>query len=119
MAFIRHTDIARLSQNNYQGLIAQGYSKNIWSDNILTHLRDTPDVPWLAKSWRHYLSWFYLAEKKLSEPHGIAEIKKWLRHADDNWKELNEKEILMDEPQNDGAWIRPWRQAVIQSSAII
>ena len=67
----------------------------------------------LALSWRQYLSWFGKAEEVLSRSDCAEIVKGWLKDADSNWGDLEEDDLFFDERQNDGSWIRPWRQALI------
>jgi hypothetical protein len=38
--------------------------------------------------------------------------KNWLKSAEDNWRTIKEKGVLLGEMLNEGEWIRPWRQAL-------
>jgi len=77
----------------------------------LDFLDINPGEAWLGKSWRQYLSWFGKTEQEVSAE-GLPAVREWLRTAERNWQELDDDEVLMDEPRNDGSWIRPWRQAL-------
>jgi hypothetical protein len=44
------------------------------------------------------------------EPVGL--VQGWLKNAEENWLALEDQNVLLDEPRNDGSWIRPWRQAI-------
>ena len=36
----------------------------------------------------------------------------WLKNTEENWLALEDRNVLLDEPRNNGSWIRPWGQAV-------
>ena len=43
---------------------------------------------------------------------GLPLVSEWLKAAEKNWKVLDDDDVLLDERENDGSWIRPWRQAL-------
>lgn len=112
IGFIRQTDISRMSARGFSEYIGGGFSNNKWSDSILKSMRTQPEKSWLADSWRHYLSWFVLAENELTGPDAKSIVKDWLKQAEKRWLQLNDNEVLMDEERNDGSWIRVWRQVL-------
>lgn len=117
MAFLREQDLLRLLRNNLaDDFLGGNYSNNYWGDKILKQLITLQGKPWLALSWRQYLSWFGKTEQAFSKNNPIEILKDWLKDAEQNWLKLEDLEILMEEPRNDGKWIRSWRQALIQFS---
>lgn len=111
LAFIREADIRRLQRDGY-GHIIGGLSSNSRSGRcVLDSLDNNPGEAWLGKSWRQYLSWFGKTEQYVSAK-GLPAVSEWLKTAERRWQELDDDEVLMDEPRNDGSWLRPWRQAL-------
>jgi hypothetical protein len=111
LAFIREADIRRLQRDGYSHLIGGGHSGSLSGHNVLGFLDNNPGEAWLARSWRQYLSWFGKTEQELNGE-GLPIVREWLRIAEQNWQTLDNDEILMDEPRNDGSWIRSWRQSL-------
>jgi len=114
LAFLREADILRLLNENFEDLISTHHSNNFWGERILSHLQSTPEKAWLAFSWRQYLSWFGKIELELSTSDSIATVQKWLKEAEENWRMLDDNDLLFDEQRNDGKWLRSWRQALVK-----
>lgn len=112
LAFLREADIARLRRNDLADFIATDASSNVFAVQILEQFANEPGKPWLALSWRQYLAWFTAVEKALSMPNAGDAASAWLRAAEKRWETLEEKDVLLEEPRNNGRWIRPWRQAL-------
>ena len=112
LAFLREADLLRLNEEDQEDLIGILWSDNYWAKQIWKQFRKNPGQPWLALSWRQYLSWFSKAENALSGKDATTLVKEWLKDAEKNWVKLEDENLLFDEPRNNGAWIRPWRQAL-------
>lgn len=112
--FLRGADIHRLKDEGYDQLIASQYSNNHWANTILNQFDIDPEKAWLALAWRQYLSWFGKAEVALSDKNNDVLAKEWLKSAEENWLNLEDKDILLEEPRNNGQWVRPWRQAILK-----
>ena len=112
LAFLRQADILRLRRNGFAALIGVGDSTNYWGTEITTQFGRDPGAAWLGLSWRHHLNWFGRAEDKLSGSNAANVAGDWLIQAEANWQALEDKRVLLEEPRNDGRWIRPWRQAL-------
>ncbi len=108
MAFIREPDILRLNSRN---LLSEVSLTNPFSQQILNQLETQPSAPWLGLSWRQYLYWFADFERRFEDGQ-IAPVQ-MLREVDRKWSYLDTMNILMDERQNDGSWIRPWLAAMV------
>ncbi|MHA1279694.1 MAG: hypothetical protein ACTSQ8_21025 [Candidatus Helarchaeota archaeon] len=117
LAFLREADIRRLQSNNYGHLVGGSHSGSSSGVAVLNHLDDNPDEPWLGKSWRQYLSWFGKTEQDVTDD-GLPLVREWLLTSERNWQDIEDEDILMDEPRNDGRWLRPWRQALRDFSRI-
>lgn len=111
LAFIREADIKRLQRDGYNDIIGGLHSGSRSGHDILDVFDSRPGDAWLGQSWRQYLSWFGKTEQVVSIE-GVSVVREWLKTAETLWLKLNEDELLMDEPQNNGYWIRPWRQAL-------
>jgi len=114
LAFLREADIIRLLSNNFQDLVSTHHSNNYWSKEILSHFESEPEKAWLALSWRQYLSWFGKVEVELSTSDSIPTVQKWLKEAEENWRVLDDNDLLFDEQRNDGKWLRSWRQVLVK-----
>ncbi len=43
---------------------------------------------------------------------GEADPRSLLQQAENNWLALQDRDVLFEEPRNNGSWVRPWRQAL-------
>jgi len=111
LSFLREADVKRIQRNGHADMIGGMHSDNRAGLMILEAFSDNRSEPWVGQSWRQYLSWFSKTEKHVSEC-GMSCVREWLRTAEQNWQVLNAEDLLMDEPANDGSWIRPWRQSL-------
>jgi hypothetical protein len=112
LAFLRGADVRRLQDNRLAHLVGVWASNNHWAKQILELFEKNSDEAWVRLGWRQYLSWFGKTELVLTANDPLATVKTWLKSAEDNWRILEDAGVLMDEPRNDGSWIRSWRQAV-------
>ena len=112
LAFLRIADIARLRRSGFDNFIGIGASNNAFASQILEQFANEPKKAWLGLSWRQYLAWFELTEKNLSIADAPGIVSGWLKEAEQRWEQLETKEVLLEERQNNGHWIRPWRQAL-------
>jgi hypothetical protein len=119
LAFIREADVKRIITAGYDKLIGTLASGNYWSEEIKKNWDENPDTAWVGYGWRQYLSWFGKTESALEENNALDVAVEWLRTAEANWLDLEDDVILMDEPRNDGKWIRPWRQTLSKFSKFL
>lgn len=112
LAFLRGADVLRLLDSKFSNLVGTMSSNNCWASQILNNFRLDSPSPWLALGWRQYLSWFCKTEQTLGSGNPEELVREWLRTADDNWRNLDDNDILFDEARNDGRWIRRWRLAL-------
>lgn len=112
LAFLRQADVLRLKRLKLDSVFANGGFGSVWTAHIEQSLAKSPPDPWLAESWRQYLSLFGKIEKSFTGRADIPTAATWLKSVEDRWKELEKRPVLMDEDRNDGRWIRPWRQAL-------
>lgn len=107
LAYLRETDVIRIRQEN---LISEASLRNPHSQEILDLLGRGQGEPWLALSWRHYMCWFADMERRISRGH--VDVRAMLHQVEQHWRVLEDRDVLLEEPRNDGSWIRPWRQAL-------
>ena len=112
LGFLREADVLRLIEEDYSSFLMHNNSNNHWSNEILSQFKNEPGKAWLALSWRQYLSWFGKTEFYLTKNTPIPIVQDWLKDAEKRWIQLDDNNVLFDEPRNDGNWIRPWRQAL-------
>ncbi len=115
LAFLREADVQLIEEGNSK-LIGTGSSRNYWSEEIKKNWKESPGEPWVRYGWRQYLSWFGKIEAALNENDALYKVGEWLRIAEENWLKLEDDMILLEEPRNNGKWLRPWRQALIKFS---
>jgi hypothetical protein len=111
LAFLRESDIRLLSAVGRSDLLGEGFSDNVWTTQIREVLAADKGKAWVRLGWRQYLSWFWRTERELAdEP--FEKVKAWLEKSERRWLELEDNEVLLEDPRNDGGWLRPWRQAL-------
>lgn len=119
LGFLRTADIARvLASEEYRSLIGTAFSSNEWADSILMNLNSGNPAAWVADGWKQYLSWFANTEHSLNGGDSNNLISGWLKDAEINWLNLEDSNILFEEPRNNGDWIRPWRLALSDYDAL-
>ena len=112
LAFLRGADLRRLQDNGLGNLIGTDASDNYWSQQIYEQFSSDPQRAWVRLGWRQYLSWFGKTESVIAAQEPVSLVQGWLKNAEENWLALEDRNVLLDEPRNDGSWIRPWRQAL-------
>lgn len=112
MGFLRESDVLRVAA---EGLLSPASLGNPFGNQILERIKSVDDKPgpWLGLSWRHYLYAFADLERRLDT--GESDVGELLKEAERNWLKLEDANVLMEEPRNDGTtWIRPWRRALLE-----
>lgn len=112
VAFLRESDIARVRA---RGPLCATTMANPFAVEILERLDTEPGAAWLALSWRQFLHWFMTAERRFDA--GELEPRRLLRDAEASWLQFEDEDVLMEEPRNNGSWIRPWRRAIAEYAA--
>lgn len=110
MAFLRESDLVRVRQAE---LLSESSLANPAGRRILEKLDTGEGEAWLADSWRQFLWWFDDFERRWTQ--GDVSADPFLEQVEWNWRRLEDARILMEEPANDGGWIRPWRRAVLEA----
>lgn len=107
MGLLRESDLLRVKN---EGMLSEASLRNPFSAKIFEQLDKNPPEPWLGLAWRHYLYWFanFDSHWQLNE----IDPKALLKMIESNWLALEDRGILMEEPRNDGQWIRAWRRAI-------
>ena len=108
MAFLRSSDVIRVRQKE---LLSEASLANPFSQQILQQMSDEPKKSWLGLGWRQFMYWFADIEARIDA--GL-QARTLLVQAEANWRALEDSDILMEEPRNDGSWIRAWRRAVAE-----
>jgi hypothetical protein len=112
LAFLREADVARLRRDCGPDFLCVGNSNNGFANQILEQFINNPGKAWVALSWRQFLAWFSATEVELADSDALAVVNLWLKQAEERWKEIDDRDVLFQEPRNDGSWIRRWRQAI-------
>ena len=110
MAYIRESDLIRIRDAN---LLSVASSNNPFCQQILAQLENNPGKAWLGISWRQYLYWFADFENRYCL--GQIDANNFLQSVENVWRNLEDNQILMEEPRNDGYWIRQWRRAIVEA----
>ena len=112
MAYLRESDLVRVQRT---GLLSEASTRNPYGERILAQRDSDPDKPWLGLSWRQYMYWFGDFERRFQNR--AIDGDTFLKNAENVWGELERRNVLMEERQNDGSWLRSWRRAVIEAFA--
>lgn len=109
LAFIRASDLQRIQK---AGMLSVASTANPFSNQIFAAIQS--NKPWIALAWRQYLYWFADVQSRIDR--GEFNVKNVLEAVEKNWQALDTREpqILMDEPANNGSWVRQWRRAVLE-----
>jgi hypothetical protein len=110
MAYLRESDLLRVRD---AGLLSKASQTNPYAQEILRQMQSAPGSAWLALSWRQYLHWFADFEGRFQGGKIVPDHV--LKQAETTWDRLEAGDILMEERQNDGKWIRAWRRAILEA----
>jgi hypothetical protein len=106
VAFLRESDIIRVQAQN---MLSDSSQRNPFAQRILQR---APGAPWVALGWRQFMWWFADIEARIDQ--GTASVRDLLRDAENRWLDLENVDVLMEEPRNNGSWVRPWRRALAE-----
>ena len=98
-----------------RGLLSGASLRNPFGQRILKQFSSQPDSPWLGMSWRQFLYWFWDFESRFDS--GEVDVRTLLSSTENKWRALEDADVLMEEPRNNGAWLRPWRRALAEFKA--
>ena len=107
MAYLRESDVIRVRT---QGAFSEASTRNPFAKEILKCIDDAQGQPWIALAWRQWMYAFSDLEKRIDR--GTVDVSQLLRSADNAWSALDNANVLMEERQNNGAWVRAWRRAI-------
>jgi len=109
LAFLRQSDLLRVQARD---LLSDASKSNPFSGPILAAIPEKK--AWVASSWRHFLYWFADAERRIAS--GELTAEEIVNSADSVWGtiESSKPPLIMEERQNDGAWVRQWRRALAE-----
>ena len=113
MAFLRESDVIRVRQ---AGGLSEASIKNPYGQEILECIDNARGQAWIGLGWRQWMYAFADLEKRIG--HNAIDVGQLLRHADEAWLALDDANILTEERQNNGAWVRAWRRAIIEYPAM-
>lgn len=105
--YLREADLIRVRNAD---LLSHVSLNNPFSAEILDIVQNGDGTAWLGLSWRFYMYWFMDFESRFSDKQ--VNVESLLSNAEQNWVQLEDDDILMEEVRNNGAWIRPWRIAI-------
>lgn len=108
LAFLRESDLLRVRK---AGLLSDASKTNPFGQEILGILDVAPESAWVGKSWRQYLWWFADVESRIAG--GAIDVTQLLKNVELTWQDIEDK-ILMEEPTNNGSWLRAWRRACVE-----
>lgn len=109
LAFLRESDVIRVRNQN---ALSEASLRNPIALQILETLDTIPGQPWLALSWRQYMYAFSDLEERIANR--TIDVSNLLRETEHRWLSLEDASVLMEEPRNNGEWIRAWRRALIE-----
>ena len=107
VAFLRESDVLRLQR---RGELSDASLANPFGQAILEKFVQEPGTAWLALGWKQFMYWFMDVESRIAE--GRIDVPGMLQGAETMWLALEDAGVLMEEPRNNGSWLRPWRRAV-------
>lgn len=110
MAYLRESDLLRVRKAN---LLSSASTSNPYGEQILLQKDTAPEEAWLGLSWRQYMYWFADFESRFDK--GSVGPNDLLKSAEKVWSQLEDQDILMEERQNDGSWLRSWRRAILEA----
>lgn len=110
MAFLRESDVVRVVNAK---MLSNASLRNPFREEIVRSIQD--GSAWVGLGWRFFLWWFCDFEGRVQRQE--LDAKKHLKECESRWLQLEDENILFEEPRNDGSWIRPWRQTLIDSDA--
>lgn len=107
-AYLRQSDVVRVERNG-------GFSDSTTRNPFVAEIRAaiSSGDAWVKDGWRQYMWWFADFERRAA----IDDVRNVLRTADATWRHFDDNDILMEERQNDGAWVRQWRRALSEFSS--
>jgi hypothetical protein len=108
LAFLRQSDLLRIQ---HRGLLSTASNENPFTPKIFEQI--PLDKAWVGLGWRQFMYWFADTEERLRT--GGATAEELILEADANWGLIQQKpEVIMEERQNDGQWVRQWLRALIE-----
>jgi hypothetical protein len=107
LAFLREADVRRVRQ---RGSLSTATHRNPFAEAILDKLDTQPGAAWVGDGWRQFLFWFADCEERTSRGEDVERV---IAFAENLWLEFGDAKFFMEEPRNDGSWVRPWRIAAL------
>lgn len=118
LGYLQEADIVRLQTRGLGHLLGCEHSSNHWSNKILDHITQPDHKTWLKFGWCQYLSWFGKTQQalSLSGSSPLDAVESMLLSAEENWTQVHSEKVYMDDPTNDGNWVRNWLQVLSEYS---
>jgi hypothetical protein len=111
LAFLRQSDLLRVQR---RGLLSAASLANPFAAPIFECIPQ--GKAWVGLGWRQFMYWFADVEERLRS--GAVTAEQLVEQADANWGVIQQKpEVIMEERQNDGQWVRQWRRALVEFPA--
>lgn len=107
LAYLREADVIRVMN---AGLLSEMTTRNRFGEAILRQFSESPGSAWLGDSWRLYMSLMAEIDEMVAQEDD--QPSEMLATAEEGWRQLESDGILLEEPKNDGSWVRPWRIAL-------
>jgi hypothetical protein len=107
LANLRESDITRIQRAN---MISAATLDNLYFPRIQQNINN--GTAWIGKGWRFFLYWFSDIERRINQ--NIVTPEELIRTADDNWGIIEDRNIILEERQNNGSWIRQWLRAIVE-----
>lgn len=111
LAYLREADLVRVRA---AGAMSAASDSNPYGEQVTSQLTTNPGAAWLALSWLQYMYWFADVDQRVRS--GAVVVEDLLVEAEETWQQIEDSRVLMEEPRNDGRWVRPWRIALGQYS---
>jgi|GEM_PF-560373 len=105
LAFLRQGDLLKLDK---AGLLSAASKQNHFYLQVITRAR--ANKPWKAQSFRQFMHWFADAEARLHA--GMVTARHLIETAQANWQKVHEQKLYPEEPENRGAWLQQWLDAL-------
>ena len=109
VGFLRDSDLVRVEP---RGILSPASLANPYGQQIMAQREAEPGRAWVGLGWRQFMYWFADIDQRIEA--GAVDVGDLLRDAERRWLDLADADVLMEEPRNDGLWIRSWRRALAE-----
>lgn len=109
MGFLRDSDLVRVQP---RAILSPASVANPYGQQILAQRETEPGRAWVGLGWRQFMYWFADIDQRMEA--GAVDVGHLLQTAERRWLDLGDADVFMEEPRNDGLWIRSWRRALAE-----